>query len=547
MTETGIFSTEAGKSMEATQQTDANTVRNIAIILAGGKGNRLGSSTPKQFLTISGLTVLERSVAAFERNAAISETAIVAAPEHHAEIRTMTVRNGWRKVRHIISGGKERSDSSLSAIRTFEGETANLVFHDAARPLVTDEIITGVCEALTRYEAVGTGIPSVDTVMEVSDGIIRQVPDRRLMQRMQTPQAFRLPLIAEAYRRALADPGFRATDDCGVVLRYLPETPVHVVPGDPCNLKITFPEDLKTAERLLAGKSPAAHSSVSPEKETSTPQSPNATAESRNRYVRRYHGQHLREMQLAELDILREVSKVCERHRIPFWLDSGTLLGAVRHGGFIPWDDDIDICMPLEEVTRFVKAAQAELPPHLFVQTPTTDPQLRLPICKVRNLNSLIVEGDDDFSKNYAKGLYIDIFPMHDWPSFPYKLSKRLARGYCRANAILQTQHTYSLRSAAELFYFGAKRALFRAVWTAGSIFAGKGKYYSNTLDNSGNGNRHLRSSVFPLSSVTFEGERFPAPHDTDAYLRDLFGEYMTLPPEDRRQGHATFFLTRLA
>lgn len=71
-------------------------------------------------------------------------------------------------------------------------------------------------------------------------------------------------------------------------------------------------------------------------------------------------------------------------------------------------------------------------------------------------------------------------------------------------------------------------------------------KYYSNTIDNSGNGNRHLRSTIFPLSTIEFEGERFSAPRDVDTYLRDLFGDYMKLPPENQRGGHAKFFVSRL-
>lgn len=114
---------------------------------------------------------------------------------------------------------------------------------------------------------------------------------------------------------------------------------------------------------------------------------------------------------------------------------------------------------------------------------------------------------------SYAKGLYVDIFPMHAWPSLPYKFSKRLARGYCRANAILHTQHTYSWRSVAELFYFGAKRALFGTVWKICTLLTDNKKYYSNTIDNSGNGNRHLRSTISPSQPLSSRANvlRLPA------------------------------------
>lgn len=518
--------------------------RNIAIILAGGKGSRMGLDRPKQFLKIAGLTVMERSVTAFEKNGCIDEIAVVINTDFTQEIENMVKQNCWTKVRRILPGGKERYDSSLSAIRAYEGQDVCLLFHDAARPLVTQEIITEVCRALREHRAVGVGIATVDTIMEVHDGRITQVPDRRRLQRMQTPQAFRIDVISEAYRRALQDSSFRATDDCGVVLRYMPEVPVHVVAGDERNMKLTYADDLSLMERIVMQTEPDdmnAHTAL-----RYLPAADNDTPEGRSRYLKAYHKQYLRDMQLALLDILVHVARVCERHDIPYWLDSGTLLGAVRHGGFIPWDDDIDICMPREALPRFIEVARKELPGHLFVQTAATEPEMRLPICKVRNLNSYIVEADDDFSRSYAKGLYVDIFPMHEWPTLPYRFSKRLAKGYCRANAILHTQHTYSWRSTAELFYFGVKRALFHTVWALCNLFSGHGKYYSNTLDNSGNGNRHLRSTIFPLGTIEFEGEQFSAPADVDRYLRDLFGDYMKLPPEDQREGHATFYMSRL-
>lgn len=509
--------------------------RNIAIVLAGGTGSRMGGSCPKQFRTLAGRTVLEHSLAAFEQNGLVDEVAVVVHRQYHAEIRQLIATRGWKKVKRLLESGTERWGSTLSALKAFEGEDANLIFHDAARPLVSQRIITEVCEALRSYRAVGVGIASVDTLMEVENGLMTHVPDRSVMQRMQTPQAFSLPVIAEAYRLALADPGFKATDDCSVVLKYLPDTPIYIIRGEERNLKLTYADDLLTLERLAAR----------PEADGPHDRS-EGSDDDPMRFLKAYQRRHLREMQLAELDILTEVAKVCEAEGIPYWLDSGTLLGAVRHGGFIPWDDDIDICMPIEDIPRFVAAARKRLPKHLQVQTPDTEPELRMPVCKVRNLNSFMVEAADDFAKSYAKGLFIDIFPMHDWPSFGPKFSKRVARGYCRANAILHAQHTYSWRACAELFYFGAKRALLKTAWTVGSLFVGKGKYYSNTLNNSGNGNRHLRSSIFPLGTILFEGRTFAAPADPDAYLKDLFGNYMALPPEDQRTGHACFYAAKL-
>lgn len=508
--------------------------RHIAIILAGGSGKRAGLERPKQYALLSGRPVIAHSIETFEHHPGIDEVAVVVGEGYQEEIEKMVAVYGWKKVKQVLTGGRERSDSSLAAIKAYTAEDDYLIFHDAARPLVSLAIVDRVISTLNDAVAVGTAVPAVDTIIETHEGRLVHTPDRSRLSRMQTPQAFRRDIIAKAYRLAKSDPTFRATDDCGVVKKYLPDTPIYIVDGEEGNLKLTFAEDLSRLEEIIK----RTHSTIIT--------GDNDTPEGRRRYVKAYHRANLRRLQEAELDILRCVADLCHRHHIPYWLDSGTLLGAVRHGGFIPWDDDIDICMPLEELPRFAQLARQELPPHLFVQMPETEPEMRLPICKVRNLNSLIVEGADDFSKSYAKGVYIDIFPMQPWPTLPYKLSKKLAKGYCRANAILKAQHVYSLRSVAELFYFGTKRAIYLATWKLCSLFTSHDKYYSNTLNNSGNGNRHLRTTVFPLTKIQFEGETFSAPADTDRYLRDLFGEYMTLPPEDQREGHATFFVNEL-
>ena len=127
-----------------------------------------------------------------------------------------------------------------------------MLIHDAARPLVSPAVIAGCVAALRQHDAVGTAVPSSDTILHVAGGVITDVPPREILYRAQTPQGFRLSVIAEAHRRAAADPDFVATDDCSVVLRYLPDVPVHVVPGSESNIKVTYPGDLAVAEALLS-------------------------------------------------------------------------------------------------------------------------------------------------------------------------------------------------------------------------------------------------------------------------------------------------------
>ena len=124
----------------------------------------------------------------------------------------------------------------------------NILLHDAARPFVSQRIINDVCKALEAYRAVTVAIPATDTMYSVSenitDKVVQDIPPRATLMCAQTPQAFRLEVIAEAYYRALQDPHLQATDDCGIVHRYLPEVPICIVQGDPANRKITYKEDI---------------------------------------------------------------------------------------------------------------------------------------------------------------------------------------------------------------------------------------------------------------------------------------------------------------
>ena len=234
---------------------------NIAVILAGGIGARVGGNTPKQLLPLSdGRSVLEHAVSAFEQSPHINEVCIVMHPDFIAYAEQMLLANAWQKVRNIIPGGKERWESSVNAIRAYTPYTlhstpvTNLLLHDAARPFVSQDIIARVCEALQEHEAVTVAIPSTDTVYEMADGKVARIPQRSTIMRAQTPQAFRLELIAEAYTKALgvdslstkacAEAHLPATDDCGIVHEHMPQIPIYIVEGEEQNKKITFKEDI---------------------------------------------------------------------------------------------------------------------------------------------------------------------------------------------------------------------------------------------------------------------------------------------------------------
>lgn len=231
---------------------------NVAVLLAGGSGRRMGGPEPKQFIMVGGQSILEHSIRAFHNHAQIDEIVIVA----HADYidRISEIAAPYPKVKHIVPGGKERYDSSLAAIAIYRSkekgkginEELNLLIHDAVRPLVSQRIITDCIAALTTYKAVDVAIPCTDTIVEVNaEGHICHITPRAMLRNVQTPQCFRLETIAEAYETGLKDPNFITTDDCGVVHRYLPEEPIYVVEGDTTNIKVTYPEDLILAEKIL--------------------------------------------------------------------------------------------------------------------------------------------------------------------------------------------------------------------------------------------------------------------------------------------------------
>lgn len=228
--------------------------RNIAIILAGGIGARLGASTPKQFFKVAGKMVIEHTIDVFDGHNGIDEIAIVVHPNYVDTMEDIVLRNQWKKVKKILKGGDERYHSSLSAISAYDNELdANLIFHDAVRPLVSHRIIDDVINALEDFEAVDVAVAATDTIIKVDEKgeLITQIPDRRELRRGQTPQAFRLSTIKKAYELALSDPNFKSTDDCGTVVKYLPDVPVFVVEGEESNMKLTYKEDVFLLDKLF--------------------------------------------------------------------------------------------------------------------------------------------------------------------------------------------------------------------------------------------------------------------------------------------------------
>ncbi len=234
-------------------------MRTVAVVLAGGTGARFGSSLPKQLQVLGGATLLARCVETFGRAPGVDDVLVVTAAELTWRVRDQLA--GSSGLADVIEGGDARTDSTQRAIAWLRSRAAaepgqdwKVLFHDAARPLVDQKIIADCIAALDRWDAVGVVVPSSDTIVQLADGAFGRILPRDSLARCQTPQGFRLSVISQAYELAAADPRFTeaaATDDCGVVLRYLPDVPVGTVHGSERNLKITYPADLAIAQALL--------------------------------------------------------------------------------------------------------------------------------------------------------------------------------------------------------------------------------------------------------------------------------------------------------
>ena len=230
-------------------------MRTVAVVLAGGSGVRLGGDTPKQLQLLGGRTLVEHCVAAFDAAPGV-DSIIVVMPAGLVSEAERILADRYGKLSDVIAGGADRPGSTSRAIDLLSrpGEDCNVLFHDAARPLVDQRIIADCVAGLADGEALGVVVPTTDTIAHLSDGVMTSIPPRESLGRCQTPQGFRLSVIRRAYDRAATDPdaaAFTATDDCGIVLHYLPEVQVRVVKGSERNLKITYPGDLRIAEATL--------------------------------------------------------------------------------------------------------------------------------------------------------------------------------------------------------------------------------------------------------------------------------------------------------
>lgn len=225
--------------------------KTVAIILAGGRGERFGDEKAKQFVKIAGKSVIEHTLDKFENHPLIDEIYIVIHPDYYNFVEELVRKNLYTKVKKILYGGETRQESSRIGVYALDDDVEKVLIHDAVRPFIDSHIITEVINALSVYCAVDVAVPSTDTIIKIdNERYIVEVPERRELLRGQTPQGFRKDIIVKAHKLAEEEGITNATDDCSLVVRYN-LSKVYVVDGDESNIKITYPQDVYIADRLF--------------------------------------------------------------------------------------------------------------------------------------------------------------------------------------------------------------------------------------------------------------------------------------------------------
>lgn len=222
-----------------------------AVVVAAGRGKRMGAELAKQYLPLAGRPVLVHTLEVFERCAAVDEVVLVVRKEDVAKVREEIIEPyGLSKVKHVVGGGHERQNSVFNGLKALLPQGALVVVHDGVRPLFTAEKLLQVLEAGRESGAAILAVPVKETVKQVNKEslVVERTLPRETLWLAQTPQVFHWEVLWPAMQKAMVC-GFSATDEAGIV--EWAGHGVRIVPGDYENIKITTPEDLELAERIL--------------------------------------------------------------------------------------------------------------------------------------------------------------------------------------------------------------------------------------------------------------------------------------------------------
>lgn len=256
----------------------------------------------------------------------------------------------------------------------------------------------------------------------------------------------------------------------------------------------------------------------------------------------------LRQCQLVQLHLLYVFDAICKEYNLTYFLGGGTLLGAMRHGGFIPWDDDLDVGMPMKDYKRFLKIAPAVLPKDVLLQTPKTNPSTAISFSKLRDVYSFYYDTTLPVRSTDCMGIFIDIFPYEKMPNIGNGLRLFLLRSvaHCYRRKVssfndLRNSVTRALLGIMEHILYSFLHCFIRMIISSLKIVFPCRTVYIQ-LEN---GYRVCYEMKWftPIKMMEFEDGVFPVPNRPDAFLTAQYGSWREIPPQDKRPHHATIIL----
>ena len=237
-------------------------MKTAAVVLSGGSGKRMGADVPKQYMDLCGYPVIYYSLKAFEDSFIDEIVLVCAAGDEDMCQKNIADRYGFKKIKSIVCGGRERYHSVMNGIKAVSAGADFIYIHDGARPFISRQVIEGVQEDVIKYGASIVAVPAKDTIkLADEDAIVNATPPRKSAWQMQTPQVFDAQLIRKAYGRLeeqedkLLAQGVEISDDA-MIVELLTEHKVHLYKGEYTNIKITTPDDLAYAQWMVKGSVP---------------------------------------------------------------------------------------------------------------------------------------------------------------------------------------------------------------------------------------------------------------------------------------------------
>lgn len=256
----------------------------------------------------------------------------------------------------------------------------------------------------------------------------------------------------------------------------------------------------------------------------------------------------LRELQLTQVEMLDEIVRICDENNLTYFLIGGTLLGAVRHNGFIPWDDDLDIAMPRNDYNKFIEICKAELKENYYLHSIESDNKYWVSFIKLRKYNTIFEPIQDSTIDSEYKGVYVDIFPLDNARKEKsllqdiqaYAVKGLTSAQYRRRGATMITRTPLGVKLLMVLLKPFSYKSISNLITNIMSINKNdKSEYFVNLGSFINYRKQTIKKNIYyPAKKIEFEGKEYSVPNDWDYVLKRLYGNYMEIPPLEKRITH---------